>query len=67
MVKNDLSKPLKYYFLVMTDTCVSIALFYLQVAELVAGEFFEQGDIEKQELKITPIVSVTCWQLDYIK
>lgn len=26
-----------------------------QVAELVAGEFFEQGDIEKQELKITPI------------
>lgn len=26
-----------------------------QVAELVAGEFFEQGDIEKEELKITPI------------
>uniref|UniRef100_T1JHX2 3',5'-cyclic-GMP phosphodiesterase n=1 Tax=Strigamia maritima TaxID=126957 RepID=T1JHX2_STRMM len=25
------------------------------VAELVASEFFEQGDIEKQELKITPI------------
>ncbi|KAK7066492.1 cGMP-specific 3',5'-cyclic phosphodiesterase [Halocaridina rubra] len=26
-----------------------------QVAELVASEFFEQGDIEKEELKITPI------------
>nr|CFW94219.1 Eka-cGMP gated channel beta 2 protein [Euperipatoides kanangrensis] len=26
-----------------------------KVAELVAGEFFEQGDIEKNELKITPI------------
>ncbi|XP_042878602.1 dual 3',5'-cyclic-AMP and -GMP phosphodiesterase 11-like [Penaeus japonicus] len=26
-----------------------------KVAELVAGEFFEQGDIEKEELKITPI------------
>ncbi|XP_042242030.1 dual 3',5'-cyclic-AMP and -GMP phosphodiesterase 11-like [Homarus americanus] len=26
-----------------------------QVAELVAGEFFEQGDIEKEELNITPI------------
>ncbi|GAB6024627.1 hypothetical protein CHUAL_009771 [Chamberlinius hualienensis] len=26
-----------------------------KVAELVASEFFEQGDIEKQELKITPI------------
>jgi hypothetical protein len=27
------------------------------VAELVSSEFFEQGDIERQELKITPIVS----------
>lgn len=26
-----------------------------EVAELVAGEFFEQGDIEKEELNITPI------------
>lgn len=28
-----------------------------RVAELVTLEFFEQGDIERQELKITPIVS----------
>lgn len=28
-----------------------------KVAELVANEFFEQGDIERRELKITPIVS----------
>jgi len=27
------------------------------VAELVSSEFFEQGDIERQELNITPIVS----------
>lgn len=28
-----------------------------RVAELVSSEFFEQGDMERQELKITPIVS----------
>jgi len=28
-----------------------------QVAELVTSEFFEQGDIERHELHITPIVS----------
>lgn len=28
-----------------------------KVAELVASEFFEQGDIEKEKLNITPIVS----------
>jgi len=28
-----------------------------KVAELVASEFFEQGDIEREELNITPIVS----------
>ena len=28
-----------------------------KVAELIAAEFFEQGDIEKNELNITPIVS----------
>lgn len=26
-----------------------------RVAELVSSEFFEQGDMERQELKITPI------------
>lgn len=29
-----------------------------RVAELVSSEFFEQGDIERQELNITPIVSL---------
>ena len=29
-----------------------------RVAELVSSEFFEQGDMERQELKITPIVSI---------
>ena len=28
-----------------------------KVADLVANEFFEQGDIERRELNITPIVS----------
>lgn len=28
-----------------------------RVAELVSSEFFEQGDMERQELNITPIVS----------
>lgn len=27
-----------------------------RVAELVSSEFFEQGDMERQELNITPIV-----------
>lgn len=27
-----------------------------RVADLVTDEFFEQGDMERQELKITPIV-----------
>jgi hypothetical protein len=31
------------------------ALF--QVADLVSSEFFEQGDIEREKLNITPIVS----------
>lgn len=29
-----------------------------RTADLVSSEFFEQGDIERQELNITPIVSV---------
>lgn len=29
-----------------------------RVADLVTSEFFEQGDMERQELNITPIVSV---------
>lgn len=30
-----------------------------RVADLVSSEFFEQGDMEKQELNITPIVSIS--------
>lgn len=30
-----------------------------RVADLVSSEFFEQGDMERQELNITPIVSLT--------
>lgn len=29
-----------------------------RVADLVSSEFFEQGDMERQELNITPIVSI---------
>lgn len=29
-----------------------------RVADLVSSEFFEQGDMEKQELNIMPIVSI---------
>ena len=29
----------------------------MQVAELVASEFFEQGDVEKNELNLQPIVN----------
>lgn len=34
-----------------------------RVADLVSSEFFEQGDMERQELNITPIVS-SSWLLD---
>lgn len=30
-----------------------------RVADLVSSEFFEQGDMERHELNITPIVSIT--------
>jgi len=29
---------------------------FLQVADLIASEFFEQGDLEKTQLKIKPMV-----------
>lgn len=32
-----------------------VMLMHLQIALLVASEFFEQGDIEKKELKIKPM------------
>ncbi len=34
-----------------------------KVADLVANEFFEQGDIERRELNITPIVSLVLFYL----
>ncbi len=33
------------------------AFYPMQTAELVAGEFFEQGDKELQDLQIEPMVS----------
>lgn len=40
----------------MKKNCLTNDLF--QVAELVSSEFFEQGDIERKTLNITPIVSL---------
>lgn len=34
-----------------------------RVADLVTHEFFEQGDMERDELKITPIVSLLSYFL----
>lgn len=34
-----------------------------RVAALVAGEFFRQGDLERQNLNLTPIVSVKCFKI----
>lgn len=33
----------------------------VKVAELVTSEFFEQGDRERSELKLTPSVSLVCF------
>ena len=33
-------------------------MFAPQVAWMVASEFFEQGDIEKEKLNLKPIVSI---------
>ena len=35
----------------------SCCFVYVQLAKLVADEFFDQGDMEKLQLNITPIVS----------
>lgn len=40
----------------MESTVIRILLSF-QVADLIASEFFEQGDMEKLQLKIKPIVS----------
>lgn len=37
-----------------------------RVADLVSSEFFEQGDMEKQELNITPIVSIILTYIGFV-
>ena len=37
-----------------------------RVAHLVADEFFEQGDFEKEKLGLDPIVSFTCFTIIHI-
>lgn len=37
--------------------CSGIYFHVVQVADLIASEFFEQGDLEKLQLKIKPMVS----------
>ena len=39
--------------------CLSVFPPRTQVAELVTSEFFEQGDRERSELKLTPSVRST--------
>lgn len=38
----------------------------VQIAELVATEFFEQGDKERSELNIEPSVSTACHIMVYM-
>lgn len=33
-----------------------MCIIFLQVADLIASEFFEQGDLEKTQLNIKPAV-----------
>lgn len=33
----------------------------MRVAEMVANEFFEQGDVEREQLHFEPIVSFLFW------
>lgn len=42
----------------LTSFLFSIDPYLSQIAELVATEFFEQGDKEREELNIEPIVSL---------
>jgi hypothetical protein len=35
-----------------------LLVFHMQIAELVASEFFEQGDYEREKLNMVPIVRV---------
>lgn len=44
---------------VLTGSPTLILFLLFQVAELVTSEFFEQGDRERSELKLTPSVSTS--------
>lgn len=44
-----------------------ICICYFQIAELVATEFYDQGDKERQELKTEPIVSIKCTDMLLIR
>lgn len=54
------------FFVFHQHLCFKLKIIYelisvfllLQIAELVATEFFEQGDKERRELNIEPSVSV---------
>lgn len=42
--------------------CQNLIGYLFQIAELVATEFFDQGDRERKELNIEPAVSMRpCW------
>lgn len=42
------------------NVCVYMFTCQLKIAERVADEFFEQGDMERKELNLEPIVSTDC-------
>ena len=42
-----------------------LIIFFFQVARLVFEEFYEQGDQEKKELHITPIVCIVITFYNY--
>ena len=48
------------WVLMVDSVCVRVmklCSFKLQIAQRVADEFFEQGDMERKELNLEPIVS----------
>lgn len=52
-------------YMFMISVCSYICVL-VKVAELVTSEFFEQGDRERSELKLTPSVSLVCFSITYI-
>lgn len=59
----DISRKVRRGLATGVRRCDSLArssfLLSFQVAELVTSEFFEQGDRERSELKLTPSVSAS--------